>query len=292
VVAVVGSIGLLPTLAALRNGTDVALANKETLVVAGELVMREAAATAASIVPIDSEHCALHQGLQTGSIRAVRRLILTASGGPFLDWPADRIRAATVDEALAHPTWRMGRRVTVDSATMMNKGLEIIEACHLFGVPPGRVEVVVHRQSIVHSLVEFVDGNVVAQLAVHDMRVPIQYALSWPERLVSPLAPLDLTAVGELTFEPVDPERFPAVALARRALDDGGEMPAVLNAADEVAVEAFLDGRCSFADITATVEWVMERWRGSNRELATVEQALAADREARRLAGERLGNEA
>lgn len=290
VAALVGSIGLESTIAAIRAGKGVALANKETLVVAGALVMREAADAGVAVLPIDSEHCALHQALCGGPRESVRRLILTASGGPLLDWPEERMLAATVEDALAHPTWRMGPKITVDSATMMNKGLEIIEAHHLFSMPPRQIDVVVHRQSVVHSLVEYVDGSVLAQLSVNDMRVPVQYALSWPERLPTPIGPLDLTSVGELTFEPVDRHRFPAVDLARAALEEGGEMPAVLNAANESAVQAFLAGRCGFGDITGTVAAVLEAWLPRNQALESVEQAVAVDGDARALADRLLGN--
>ena len=288
VAALVGALGLVPTLAAVRRGTDIALANKETLVVAGALVRAEAARSGAAIVPVDSEHNAIHQALRVGPRNAVRRLVLTASGGPFRTWSAERIRAATRDDALAHPTWVMGPKITVDSATMMNKGLEIIEAHHLFDVDGDRIDVLVHPQSLVHSLVEYVDGTLIAQLSVNDMRFPVQYALSYPERLQSPLPPLDLTTAGALTFEPPDPERFPALELARAALAEGGEMPAVLNAANEECVGAFLDGRCGFGDITDTVAAVMDSWGDRNRPLSGLDQALAADREARRLARRRL----
>jgi 1-deoxy-D-xylulose-5-phosphate reductoisomerase len=292
VAALVGSIGLPSAVAAVRAGKHLALANKETLVVAGEIVMRAAAESGVEVLPIDSEHCALHQALAVGPEASVRRLILTASGGPFLRWPEDRMLAATVEDALAHPTWRMGPKITIDSATMMNKGLEIIEAHHLFSMPGRQIEVLVHPQSIVHSLVEYVDGSILAQLSVNDMRVPIQYALSWPDRLPTPLEPLDLTIVGELSFEAVDRQRFPATDLARAALEEGGEMPAVLNAANEVAVQAFLDRRCGLAAIIDTVAATMQAWQPRNRALDTVEQALAVDDSARRLAEQWLGNAA
>jgi len=289
VAALVGSLGLVPTLEAVRRGTDIALANKETLVVAGDLVMAEAARTGAAILPVDSEHNAIHQALRVGPPESVRRILLTASGGPFRAWPAERIRAATVADALAHPTWSMGPKITVDSASMMNKGLEIIEAHHLFGLPSEGIDVVVHPQSLVHSLVEYVDGTLIAQLSVNDMRFPILYALSYPERLPSPMTPLDLVRAGTLTFEAPDPERFPALRLARCALEAGGEMPAVLNAANEVAVARFLLGGLPFPAITDTVAAVLDVWQARNRPLADLEQALAVDREARRLATERLG---
>jgi len=286
--ALVGSVGLEPTVAAIREGKDVALANKETLVVAGNLVMDEAARHGVDVLPVDSEHNAIHQALRVGPEHAVRRLLLTASGGPFRTWSTDRIRGATVEDALAHPTWDMGAKITVDSATLFNKGLEIIEAHHLFGVPEDRIDVLVHPQSLVHSLVEYVDGTLIAQLSVNDMRFPILYALAWPERLVTPLEPLDLVAAGRLDFEKPDTDRFPALDLARQALRAGGEMPAVLNAANEVAVEAFLGRRCTFPAITTAVAELLDRWAGRNRPLTDLEQALSADREARRIAAEYL----
>ena len=290
--ALVGSIGLEPTLAAIREGKDIALANKETLVVAGDLVMREVETRGVHLLPVDSEHNAIHQALRVGPEDAFRRLVLTASGGPFRTWPADRIREATVQDALAHPTWSMGAKITIDSATLFNKGLEIIEAHHLFGVPEDRIDVVVHPQSLVHSLVEYIDGTLIAQLSVNDMQLPIMYALAWPERLATPLEPLDLVAVGKLEFEAPNTTHFPALDLARQALRAGGEMPAVLNAANEVAVETFLARRCSFPAITDAVSDVLGRWSSRNRPLTELEQALAADREARRMAAEYLGNDA
>jgi 1-deoxy-D-xylulose-5-phosphate reductoisomerase len=288
--ALVGAIGLEPTVAAIRAGKDIALANKETLVVAGELVIREVDRSGVRLLPVDSEHCAIHQALQVGPRDGLRRLILTASGGPFRTWPEDSIESATVSDALAHPTWQMGAKITIDSATMMNKGLEIIEARHLFGVEEDAIDVLIHPQSLVHSLVEYIDGTLIAQLSTNDMRVPILYALAWPDRLSSGLETLDLVAAGSLEFEAPDPSRFPALNLARSALRTGGEMPAVLNAANEVAVQAFLDGGCPFGAIATTVRSVMEQWEGRNRALGSVEQALAADREARRLASSDLGN--
>jgi 1-deoxy-D-xylulose-5-phosphate reductoisomerase len=284
VAALVGSIGLLPTLAAIRRGKDIALANKETLVVAGSLVMDEAEQAGVHVVPVDSEHNAIHQALRVGPPGTVRRLILTASGGPFRQWSRERIRSATIADALAHPTWKMGPKITVDSASMMNKGLEIIEAHHLFAMPGDRIDVVVHPQSIVHSLVEYVDGTMIAQMAINDMRFPILYALAWPERMTSPLGGLDLTQVAELSFEAPDPQRFPALDLARSALEEGGEMPAALNAANEVAVAAFLDGRATFDAIPTTIARILEAWQPRNRPLTSVDQALAADREARQMA--------
>jgi len=290
VAALVGAVGLIPTVAAIRAGKDIALANKETLVIAGDLVMAEAAKAGVHLLPVDSEHSALHQALRAGPADAVSRLILTASGGPFRTWTASRMECATVDETLAHPTWRMGPKISVDSATMMNKGLEIIEAHHLFAMPEDRIDVVVHPQSLVHSLVAYADGSLLAQLSVNDMRIPILYALSWPERLTSPAETLDLVRVGRLDFSAPDPGRFPALGLARAALRSGGEMPTVLNAVNEVAVEAFLGGHCPFVRIAATIDAVMDNWNNRNQPLASLEQAMAADVEARQMAMAALGN--
>lgn len=284
VAAMVGSAGLAPTLAAIRAGKHLALANKETLVVAGELVMGEVERAGINLLPVDSEHSAIHQALRVGPEGSVSRLVLTASGGPFRTWSAEEIARATVEEALAHPTWKMGPKITIDSATMMNKGLEIIEAHHLFGMPADRIDVVVHPQSLVHSLVEHVDGTTIAQLSVNDMRLPILYALSWPERLETSVSPLDLVNAPPLSFEAPDPARFPALGLARSALRAGGEMPAVLNAANEVAVGTFLDGRCPLPAIAETVETTLEAWASRNHPLTSLEQVLATDFEARKLA--------
>jgi len=256
VIAIPTAKALLPTLAALRAGKRVALATKEVLVAGGHLVVQQWR-QGGELLPIDSEHSALFQCLQGENIAAVRRLILTASGGPFRTWTKEQLRQATVEDALAHPTWRMGPKVTVDSATLMNKGLEIMEARWLFGIPADRIAVVIHPQSIVHSLVEFVDNSVKAQLSIPDMRLPIQYALLYPERAESLAPPLDLTAIGALTFEPPDEDRFPCLRLAREAARLAGTMPAVLNAANEVAVHAFLQRRIGFLDIPAIVETVM-----------------------------------
>jgi 1-deoxy-D-xylulose-5-phosphate reductoisomerase len=288
--ALVGAVGLTPTVAAIRAGKDIALANKETLVIAGELVMAEVRKAEVQLLPVDSEHCALHQILNARPPDAVSRLVLTASGGPFRTWTGSRMERATIDEALAHPTWRMGPKISVDSATMMNKGFEIIEAHHLFAMPADRIDVVIHPQSLVHSLVEFTDGTLLAQLSVNDMRSPILAALSWPERPASPVGTLDLAAVGRLDFSAPDHDRFPALDLARAALQSGGEMPAVLNAANEVAVEAFLAGGCPFHRIAATIDAVMENWHSSTHSLTSIEQAIQTDAEARRLATAALGN--
>ena len=286
VAAAVGALGLVPTYRALEAGKDVALANKETLVMAGELMTREARAHAARILPIDSEHCALHQCLDGRSPGEVRRLVLTASGGPFRNRPKETFDAITRDEALNHPTWNMGRKITIDSATLMNKGLEVIEAHWLFGVAAVRIEVLVHPQSIVHSLVEFVDGTVLAQLGVTDMRLPIQYALSHPERWDAAIPGLDLTKPMRLDFDIPDRDKFPCLGLAYEALAGGGTWPAVLNAANEEAVSAFLDGRIPFPAIAECIREVL----GSEppRRVARLEDVLEADRTARRLAREAL----
>jgi 1-deoxy-D-xylulose-5-phosphate reductoisomerase len=286
--ALVGAIGLAPSVAAIRAGKDVALANKETLVVAGQLVIAEAERAGVNLLPIDSEHAALHQALGATSPESISRLVLTASGGPFRTWSPKEIAAATVSDALAHPTWKMGPKITVDSATMMNKGLEIIEAHHLFATPEDRIEVIVHPESLIHSIVEFVDGTMMAQMAPNDMRFPIFYALSWPDRLPSALPTLDLANAPPMTFEAPDEGRFPALGLARSALRAGGEMPAVLNAANEVAVAAFLEGRCPLPAITKTVAGTLDRWTERNRQLTSIEQALAADRNARHIAQEEI----
>ena len=286
--ALVGSIGLRPTVAAIRAGKDIALANKETLVTAGDLVTAEVEKSGISLLPVDSEHAALRQALGNAPREDVMRMILTASGGPFRKWSAKRIAEANVADALAHPTWQMGPKITVDSATMMNKGLEIIEAHHLFGLPENLIEVVVHPQSLIHSIVEFVDGTLVAQMAPNDMRFPILYALSWPDRLPSQMPGLDLLAAPPLTFESPDEERFPSLRLAREALRAGGEMPTVLNAANEIAVDSFLVGLSSLPSIAATVEATLDRWSVHNSPMASIEQALTADREARAVAREEL----
>jgi 1-deoxy-D-xylulose-5-phosphate reductoisomerase len=286
VAAAVGALGLVPTYRALEAGKDVALANKETLVMAGELMTREARARAARILPIDSEHCALHQCLDGRAPIEVRRLVLTASGGPFRNRPRETFDAITREEALNHPTWNMGRKITIDSATLMNKGLEVIEAHWLFGVVAERIEVLVHPQSVVHSLVEFVDGTVLAQLGVTDMRLPIQYALSHPERWAAAIPGLDLTRPMRLDFDAPDREKFPCLGLAYEALAAGGTSPAVLNAANEEAVSAFLDGRISFPAIADCIREVLRA--EPSRPVARLEDVLQADHTARRLAREAL----
>lgn len=284
VVSLVGALGLAPTLAAIQAGKDVALANKETLVAAGELVMDAVRKAGIKLLPVDSEHCAIHQILHSHPAGDVARIVLTASGGPFRSWSPADIANASIEDALAHPTWRMGPKITIDSATMMNKGLEIIEAQHLFGLAEEHIDVIIHPQSVVHSGVEFVDGTLIAQLSVNDMRHPILYALTWPDRLPNRLPRLDLADSPPLAFDPPDDDRFPALELARSAARSGGQMPAVLNAANEVAVQAFLEGRCRLPSITAAVEDTLTEWAPRNRALETLEHALAVDHEARELA--------
>jgi len=284
--AITGAASLAPTLAAAERGAAVALANKECLVCAGALFMRRAAAAGANVLPVDSEHNAIFQALGSGRREDVRRIVLTASGGPFRTWTAEAIRNVTVEQALKHPTWSMGPKVTIDSATLMNKGLELIEAHHLFALPPEELDVVVHPQSIVHGLVEFRDGSVIAQLGAPDMRIPISHCLAWPVRMGTPAARLNLAQVSTLSFEEPDMVRFPALAIARRALATGGSAPTILNAANEIAVREFVEKRLGFSGIPALVEGTldaMER-RGETGEPQTVEEALAVDHNARRLA--------
>lgn len=281
-----GVTGLLATYEAVRAGKRVALANKEALVVAGEIIMREAAANGAEVLPVDSEHCAIHQCLRSGTPREVERLILTGSGGPFLKTPLKRFASITPEAALKHPIWKMGGRITIDSATLMNKGLEIIEARWLFGLGPERIEVLIHPESIIHSMVEFTDRCVLAQLAVADMRIPIQYALTYPERSASDgdSLKLDLTGVSTLHFRPPDTKRFPCLALGREAIVQGGGVPCALNAADEVAVGAFLSGALSFPAIPTVIEKVMRRAPRAN--VGSIEDILACDHDARIWAAE------
>ncbi len=256
--ATVGAVGFVPTPRALEAGKRVALANKETLVMAGELMTQAARASGAELLPVDSEHNALHQCLRGEKQSEVRRIILTASGGPFRTKTKTQMRESTVSEALRHPTWSMGAKITIDSATLMNKGLEVIEAHWLFGFTADQIDIVVHPESIVHSMIELVDGSVIAQMGVTDMRHAIQYALTFPDRQGSELAPLDLTALSALHFEPPDPDRFPCLALAYRALRAGGTLPAAMNAANEEAVQAFIDERISLTDIPLVIEAVMD----------------------------------
>jgi 1-deoxy-D-xylulose-5-phosphate reductoisomerase len=284
--AISGAVGLKPTMAAVERGATVALANKECLVCAGSLFMRRAAHTGARVLPVDSEHNAIFQSLAAGPREDVKRIILTASGGPFRTWTREAIDKATPEQALRHPNWSMGQRITVDSASMMNKGLELIEAQHLFALRPDEIDVLVHPQSVVHGLVEFRDGSVVAQLGSPDMRIPIAHCLAWPQRIDSPAARLDLAKIRELSFEAPDPLRFPALTLARRAMEMGGAAPTVLNAADEVAVGEFIAGRIGFPAIVALVEATLEAAsaRGLLAEPTGIEAAIGVDHTARSIA--------
>ncbi|MGB5132355.1 MAG: 1-deoxy-D-xylulose-5-phosphate reductoisomerase, partial [Steroidobacteraceae bacterium] len=289
--AIVGAAGLAPTLAAAAAGKQLLLANKETLVLAGALLIEAARQSGSRILPIDSEHNAVFQCLPPGHEHGgpppgVTRIVLTASGGPFLKMRREDFASVTPEQAVAHPNWRMGRKISVDSATLMNKGLELIEACHLFGVGPERVSIVIHPQSIVHSLVEFDDGSVLAQLSHPDMRVPIAHALGWPERIASGVESLDLVRVAQLSFEAPDLERFPCLGLAVRAARAGGTLPAVLNAANEVAVAAFLNRSLNFDDIAAVIESVFQQHQV--RPVRSLDDALAADAWARDRAGAAL----
>jgi 1-deoxy-D-xylulose-5-phosphate reductoisomerase len=284
--AISGAAGLKPTLAAIERGATVALANKECLVCAGALFMRRAASAGATVLPVDSEHNAVFQALGAGRREDVKRVILTASGGPFRTWSLEQIKAATPEQALRHPNWVMGPKITIDSATMMNKGLELIEAHHLFALPPEEIDVLVHPQSVVHGMVEFRDGSVVAQMGSPDMRTPIAHCLAWPRRIDAPAPRLDLAQVRELTFEEADTTRFPALALARQAMAAGGAAPTVLNAADEVAVAEFIAGRIGFQGITALVAATLEAAaaRGLMAEPSSLDAALGVDHVARSLA--------
>jgi 1-deoxy-D-xylulose-5-phosphate reductoisomerase len=284
--AITGAAGLKPTLAAAERGAIVALANKETLVCAGALFMRRAAAAGATVLPVDSEHNALFQAMSGSRREDVRRVILTASGGPFRTASAETVRNATVEQALKHPNWSMGAKITIDSATLMNKGLELIEAHHLFALAPEQIDILVHPQSIIHSLVEFCDGSLIAQLGSPDMRIPIAYCLAWPERIAGPAPRLDLARAATLTFEEPDLTRFPALTLARQALEAGGALPTILNAANEVAVAEFLARRLNFAGIPALVEATLEAAVSKNwtAEPENVDEALSIDHNARLLA--------
>ena len=291
--AIVGAAGLEPTLAAARTGAVVALANKESLVCAGPALLSAARAAGGAVIPVDSEHSAIFQVLQPDCAGRVSRLILTASGGPFRTWTREAMARATPAEAVAHPNWSMGAKISIDSATMMNKGLEMIEASYLFSTPPGRIDVLIHPQSIVHSLVEYQDGSTLAQLGPPDMRAPIACAFAWPDRLPWPAPKLDLAALGALTFEAPDADRFPAIDIARTALVTGGGAPAAMNAANEAAVAAFLDRRIGFLDIASAVSETLDRMNsGGDLTHRTDEDALEAammtDAGARRVAAEVL----
>jgi len=277
--ATVGAVGFVPTLRALEAGKRVALANKETLVMAGELMTRAAAESGAELLPVDSEHNALHQCLRGETRKEVRRIILTASGGPFRARTKETMASVSVAEAMQHPTWNMGAKITIDSATLMNKGLEVIEAHWLFGFGAAEIDIVVHPESVVHSMIELIDGSVIAQMGVTDMRHAIQYALTYPQRCPTELPQLDLAALSSLHFEAPDVERFPCISLAYRALKTGGTLPAALNAANEEAVQAFIDERIIFSDIPRIIESVMDSHRPSD--VKDLESILAVDREAR-----------
>jgi len=285
--AMVGAAGLVPTLGAIRAGRTIALANKETLVMAGALMTRAARERGVRLLPVDSEHSALFQCLAGAAPREVRRLVLTASGGPFRGWSRAKLEAVTVEQALRHPTWRMGAKITIDSATLMNKGLEVLEAHWLFGVPFERIDVVVHPQSIVHSMVEFVDRSVLAQLGMPDMGIPILYALTYPERLPCPAPALDLVGLGSLTFEAPDEAAFPCLGLARQAGRAGGAAPLVLNAANEVAVAAFLAGRCGFMEVPRLIGDALDTHAGIA--VDDLDACLALDGEVRRTTEAALG---
>lgn len=284
--AAVGVVGLEATYAAVKAGKRVALSNKEVLVAAGALVMAAAKANGTELLPVDSEHNAIHQCLRAGRAGEVKRLVLTASGGPFRRTPIARMAQATPEQALAHPNWRMGKRITIDSATLVNKGFEVIEARWLFDIEPGRIQVVIHPQSTIHSMVEYVDGSILAQLGPTDMRMPIRYALTYPEREASNGVELDWGGLRRLDFEKVPPRKFPCLRLARRALEQGGAQTCALNAADELAVEAFLERRLPFPGIARVIEEVLDRM--PKVELDSIEDVLAADREARRLARQEI----
>ncbi|HEV8472224.1 MAG TPA: 1-deoxy-D-xylulose-5-phosphate reductoisomerase [Methylomirabilota bacterium] len=281
--ALVGGVGLLPTMAAIQAGRTMALANKETLVMAGRLMTAAARARGVALLPVDSEHSAVFQCLVGHNRGDVHRVLLTASGGPFRELPKAKFSTVTVEDALQHPTWKMGAKITIDSATLMNKGLEVIEARWLFDLAPDQIQVVIHPQSIVHSMVEYIDGSVLAQLGVADMGIPILYALTYPERRPTPSARLDLTRAGALTFHEPDPDRFPALRLARAALEQGGAAPVVLNAANELAVAAFLERRIGFSEITHTIERALGA--EAPAELASIEECVEVDARTRRRVG-------
>ena len=285
--SILGEAGLAPSLAVIESGKRLALANKESLVIAGDIVMNAAKEKGVEIIPVDSEHSAIFQSLKSGKREEIKKIILTASGGPFFGKTREELESVTLADTLAHPTWSMGKKITVDSATLMNKGFELIEAVHLFGVPADKVEITVHRESILHSAVEYIDNSIIAELSVPDMRMCVQYAVDYPERCESASRELDLFKVGALTFHKPDEAAFPFLGLAREAIKLGGAMPAVMNAADEVAVGAFLEGRISFTDIYCIVTDTFARL--TNRATTyTLDGIISSDREARRIAKEMI----
>lgn len=288
--AILGEAGLAPTLAAIDSGKRLALSNKESLVIAGEIVMRRATERGCEIIPVDSEHSAIFQSLKSGKNEEIRRIILTASGGPFYGRSAEELKSVTLEETLAHPTWKMGKKITVDSATLMNKGFEIIEAAHLFSVKENQIEVVIHRESILHSAVEYIDNAIIGEFSLPDMRSCVQYAVDYPDRISGVGEPLDLFALGKMTFARPDYDAFPLLSLAKRALSDGGAMGAVLNAADEIAVAAFLKGQIGFSDISRTVIAVYEKITDYKREIS-LEAISEADSQARLIAKELIKQE-
>ncbi|HEY5975276.1 MAG TPA: 1-deoxy-D-xylulose-5-phosphate reductoisomerase [Geobacteraceae bacterium] len=287
VAAIVGAAGLVPTAAAIKAGKDIALANKETLVTAGHLIMELVARHQVKLFPVDSEHSAVFQSIEGHRNEDIEKIILTASGGPFLSWPVERLADVTIADALNHPNWSMGKKITIDSATMMNKGLEVIEARWLFDAPASRIDVNIHPQSIIHSMVEYIDGCVIAQLGTPDMKAPIAYALSYPERVATGVKPLDLTSLSALTFHRPDLTKFRCLQLAYDALDAGESMPAVMNAANELAVEAFLTGRIGFTSIAATIERTMAAHQ--SHRLTSLDEVLHVDRWSREKTREFLG---
>ncbi|MBE6533784.1 MAG: 1-deoxy-D-xylulose-5-phosphate reductoisomerase [Ruminococcaceae bacterium] len=281
--SIIGEAGLMPTLAVIDRGARLALANKESLVVAGEIVMNQARKCGVEILPVDSEHCAIFQCLKSGEANEVKRILLTASGGPFYGYSKEELKVISVERALAHPTWKMGAKITVDSATLMNKGFEVIEVAHLFGVPSKNIEVVVHPESIIHSMVEYIDNSVIAQMSVPDMRLCIQYATTYPQRTKASIEELDLFSLSRLTFKKPDTETFSLLKCAINAIELGGAVPAVLNAANEIAVAAFLNRKIGFYEITESVCEITERLH-SAKDATTLESILDYDREARALA--------
>lgn len=283
--AILGGAGLLPTIAAIDSGKRLALSNKESLVMAGEIVMKRAKEKGVQIIPVDSEHSAIFQSLSAGKPTEIKRLILTASGGPFYGMSRSELERVTLADTLAHPTWKMGRKITVDSATLMNKGFEIIEAAHLFSISPDKIDVVIHRESILHSAVEYIDNAIIGQFSLPDMRGCVQYAVDYPDRAETNLPSLDLTALGRMTFAKPDTEAFPLLNMAKRAFFEGGACPAVLNAADEVAVSAFLNEKIAFRDIPRVILNTYELMRGA-RYARTLEEIIASDKEARAIAKE------